>query len=57
MRTIEAENKELDEFYLSEITNLQERRRLLQKEMKLKQMIVEYFIPEKELRKLEVRAA
>lgn len=57
LRTAEAENKELDEFYLSEITNLQERRRLLQKEMKLKQMIVEYFIPEKELRKLEVRAA
>ena len=57
LKSIEAENKELDEFYLSEINSLQERRRLLQKEMKLKQMIVEYFIPEKELRKLEVRAA
>ena len=57
LKATEAENKELDEFYLEEITSLQERRRLLQKEMKLKQMIVEYFIPEKELRKLELRAA
>lgn len=56
LKNLEAENKELDEFYLSEIEELQERRRILQKEMKLKQMIVEYFIPEKELRKLELRA-
>ncbi len=57
LKNIESENKELDEFYLSEINGLQERRRLLQKEMKLKQMIVEFFIPEKELAKLELRAA
>lgn len=56
LKSIEAENKELDEFYLSEIDGLQDRRRLLQKEIKLKQMIVEFFVPEKELRKLEMRA-
>lgn len=52
----EAENKEIDEFYSSEITELQERRRLLQKEIKMRQLIVEYFIPEKEFIKLERRA-
>lgn len=56
LKQIESENKELDELYSSEINELQERRRLLQKEMKYKQLIAEYFIPEAELINLERRA-
>ena len=56
LKQIEGENKELDELYSSEINELQERRRLLQKEMKYKQLIAEYFIPESELINLERRA-
>lgn len=56
LKSVEAENKEIDEFYGAEINELQERRRNLQKELKLKNLILEYFIPEKELEKLQVRA-
>jgi hypothetical protein len=33
--------------YVAEIDELQDRRRILQKELKLKNLILEYFIPSK----------
>ncbi|KAL4488914.1 hypothetical protein ABPG72_005701 [Tetrahymena utriculariae] len=56
LKQIEGENRELNDFYGSEIEQLQERRRDLQKELKLKNLILEYFIPEKELERLQLRA-
>jgi len=56
MQQIEAENKELDEMYVAEIDELQDRRRILQKELKLKNLILEYFIPSKELDSLQDKA-
>lgn len=56
LQTIEAENKELDEFLRGEIEELQERRRNLLKELKLRNLILEYFVPERELERLQQRA-
>ena len=42
--------------YVAEIDELQERRRILQKELKLKNLILEYFIPSKELDSLQDKA-
>ena len=53
LKQIQAESKELEEFYTVEIDELQERRRELQKELKFKEMIVDHFIPEKEIEKIE----
>ena len=53
---MESENRELEEFYQTEISDLQERRRNLTNELKLKNLILEYFIPETELEKMQERA-
>lgn len=45
LKNLENENRELEEQYAAEIEDLQERRRILQKELKLKNWIVEYFVP------------
>lgn len=45
LKNLENENKELEEQYAAEIEDLQERRRILQKELKLKNFIIDYFVP------------
>ena len=47
LKNLANENKELEEMYAKEIEALQERRRILQKELKLKNFIIDYFVPEK----------
>ena len=56
LKQAENENKELDEFYCQEIDELQVRRRDLHSEFRLKNLIIQYFIPEKELQRLEYLA-
>ncbi|EAR88837.1 kinesin motor catalytic domain protein (macronuclear) [Tetrahymena thermophila SB210] len=53
---IQQQNKDIDEFYVSEIDQLQESYRDLQKELKLKRFILDYFIPQKELKRLSEKA-
>ena len=45
LKNLESENRELEEMYAEEIEDLQERRRILQKELKLKNFIIDYFVP------------
>lgn len=47
LKNLENENKEMEERYAEEIDQLQERRRILQKELKLKNFIIDYFVPAK----------
>ncbi|EGR28909.1 kinesin motor domain protein [Ichthyophthirius multifiliis] len=56
LKQIESENGELEEFYAQEIEELQVRHRALQKELKLKNLILQYFIPEKEIKRLQTKA-
>ncbi|KRW99139.1 P-loop containing nucleoside triphosphate hydrolase [Pseudocohnilembus persalinus] len=56
LKVIQTENQEIEDFYVSEIDELQERRRDLLQELKLKQLILEYFVPQQELEQLQLRA-
>ena len=56
LKQAEKDNKELDEFYCQEIDELQVRKRDLHSEFRLKNLIIQYFIPEKELQRLEYLA-
>ncbi|KAM3140267.1 hypothetical protein pb186bvf_007623 [Paramecium bursaria] len=55
-KQLEQENKEQDEFFAKEIEDLQQRRREITQEVKLKQFILEYFIPEKSLEHMQMLA-
>ena len=52
MKKLENENKEMDEIYIKEIDELQVRRRDLVNDLKLKQLIISNFIPDKEFDRL-----
>ncbi|KAL4456588.1 hypothetical protein ABPG74_000695 [Tetrahymena malaccensis] len=56
LQQIQSQNQDLDEFYISEIDQLQEGYRNLQKEIKFKKFILDYFIPKKELKRLSEKA-
>ncbi|CAD8136873.1 unnamed protein product [Paramecium octaurelia] len=55
-RQLEFENKETDEFMAKEIEDLQIRKREILQEVKLKQFILDYFIPPKFLETMQMLA-
>ncbi|CAD8056087.1 unnamed protein product [Paramecium sonneborni] len=55
-RQLEFENKETDEFMAKEIEDLQMRKREILQEVKLKQFILDYFIPPKFLETMQMLA-